>query len=321
MYGTQPYSDSSSVRLFMLASCPRERTPRGRAAGSRPGCATCPASLFGRQSLASGSNHVSAAAVKSTFGSVCSNGSRIRKGSAQQQLQTVLAVARCCRHCGERLSGVESALHSCTLALNWPFGSELVGDLPASSAGVRVARIRAGSWTNPSIVEQIAALWDFIRHDLSHGLELPSVDRAVSGAAVVFLGLRGREVFALLVAESLPVGAALEVVGAPQDRDRLAQISEGQEASLAEQLPATNLSRRATLGVNLIWVRRTERRKGLATALVDAARRHAGGNFGAASVPKTEVAFSQPTEAGATFAARYSQHQSNAKSHVLVYRL
>eukprot|EP00913_Durusdinium_trenchii_P021852 g20533.t1 len=55
-----------------------------------------------------------------------------------------------------------------------------------------------------------------------------------------------------------------------------------------------------SLGVALVWVRRRERRRGLATALVDCLRRLNGG---------ATVAFSQPTDLGFAFATRYSRQQ------------
>ena len=54
----------------------------------------------------------------------------------------------------------------------------------------------------------------------------------------------------------------------------------------------------AAVGVAVIWVARSERRRGLATAMVDSVRR---------SEP---VAFSQPTELGWSFASSYSRRSA-----------
>ncbi|XXQ32075.1 N-acetyltransferase ESCO zinc-finger domain-containing protein [Plasmodiophora brassicae] len=59
----------------------------------------------------------------------------------------------------------------------------------------------------------------------------------------------------------------------------------------------------ARLGVDVIWVHGRQRRKKLASWLLDTARQHL--TFGL-PVPVAQVAFSQPTEAGAAFARSYT---------------
>ena len=66
----------------------------------------------------------------------------------------------------------------------------------------------------------------------------------------------------------------------------------------------------ARLGVAQMWVHSAHRRKGIAARLVDAARSH---DAYPAAVPKSLVAFSQPTLFGALFASAYH------KGKVLVY--
>ena len=63
----------------------------------------------------------------------------------------------------------------------------------------------------------------------------------------------------------------------------------------------------ARLGVHRIWTSRSARRLGLATRVLDAAR----ARFVYASpIPKAEVAFSQPTGAGAALAKRWTGKQT-----------
>mmetsp|Transcript_44545 Transcript_44545/g.92789 ORF Transcript_44545/g.92789 Transcript_44545/m.92789 type:complete len:277 (+) Transcript_44545:57-887(+) len=230
------------------------------------------------------------------------------------QRQCVLAVARRCRDCGVRLGAVEGALHRCTAALEWPFAVEaLAGPWPGANAGgaglCRVVRL-AGSCLVSSATarEQFDALWTFVRKDLSHGIDLPEAGALAAGASAVLLGLRGREVTGLLWAER-PAAAAglLEIEG------------NGSEERNSEEPAATIAASRecARLGVALIWVRKAERRRGLATALVDAARCHLAG-LGAPHVPPEQVAFSQPTDLGRLFAGHYSRAARAGK--ILIYR-
>jgi N-acetyltransferase len=55
------------------------------------------------------------------------------------------------------------------------------------------------------------------------------------------------------------------------------------------------------VGVLRLWVHAAHRRRGIATAAVDAARHHGG-----AAVPRCMVAFSEPTDAGLAFARAYA---------------
>merc|ERR1711879_800940 len=62
---------------------------------------------------------------------------------------------------------------------------------------------------------------------------------------------------------------------------------------------------RRSIGVEVIWVRKSARRRGLATVLVDAARESTA-KFGEKPLPRNAVAFSQPTDMGSAFARGYS---------------
>jgi N-acetyltransferase len=68
------------------------------------------------------------------------------------------------------------------------------------------------------------------------------------------------------------------------------------------------------LGVRYLWVQSQHRRIGVGCALMDATRKSAV--FGTI-VPKSELAFSQPTEAGISFAFAYAGNP--ATDHILVY--
>jgi len=58
----------------------------------------------------------------------------------------------------------------------------------------------------------------------------------------------------------------------------------------------------AVLGINRIWVSKSERRKQIATNLLDVARQHMYYNY---VVKKEEIAFSQPTQEGRKLATKY----------------
>uniref|UniRef100_A0A7R9ZX41 N-acetyltransferase ESCO acetyl-transferase domain-containing protein n=1 Tax=Pyrodinium bahamense TaxID=73915 RepID=A0A7R9ZX41_9DINO len=229
---------------------------------------------------------------------------RPARQSQKQPQQALLAVARCCRECGARLGALEGALHHCTLSLEWPHtgATEAVGG-PWLGAGVgaggatvcRLVRLGSGLLA-PAARAQFGALWDFVRGDLSHGLDQPAPERVAAGAAAVLLGLRGRKVVGLLWAERLEAGQLVECVS-----EGTACGGALQGAALGRRSP----SARAALGVVLVWVRRSERRRGLATAMVDAMCRYAAGP-GCRPVPREAVAFSQPTDMGLAFARSYS---------------
>jgi N-acetyltransferase len=60
----------------------------------------------------------------------------------------------------------------------------------------------------------------------------------------------------------------------------------------------------AMLGVRIVWVSSQQRRQGVASRLLDVARCHTVPGYVAA---KGQVAYSQPTAAGAALAARYTR--------------
>ncbi|CAJ1393375.1 unnamed protein product [Effrenium voratum] len=235
-----------------------------------------------------------------------------REAGAQTKVQSLLAVARSCRDCGQRLSPLEDALHQCSVSLEWPFPAESL-----SSDGCRVVRLGPSALRGAAGV-RLVELWEKIRDtELSHALELPSAERLANHSAWLLLALRGKEVLALLSAERVPASwAAIS----PESASRTALTCDKQKSIAAPLQPhsegavadheARTPPRRAgfALGVAVVWVRRRERRRGLATALVDCARRISGG----------AVAFSQPTELGFAFASAYTRHRGST-SLPLVY--
>ena len=76
---------------------------------------------------------------------------------------------------------------------------------------------------------------------------------------------------------------------------------------------------KALIGIHQIWVHSRFRRRGVASRLIDTVREKM--LYGMV-VPRNQVAFSSPTEAGASFARRYSTFLSDATlngGQVLVY--
>lgn len=66
--------------------------------------------------------------------------------------------------------------------------------------------------------------------------------------------------------------------------------------------------RKALIGIHQIWVHSRFRRRAIASRLIDTVREKM--LYGMV-VPRNQVAFSSPTEAGASFARRYSELQSH----------
>lgn len=208
----------------------------------------------------------------------------------------MLAVAHTCRECGARLDRLEALVHHCAAALEWPYGGDAVAGPWAgaaraaiSSGACRIVRLSAQLLASRSASSRFGELWDYVRSDLSHGLDPPAPSAAAAGECAMLLALRGREVVGLLWAERATSAALLEADEAD---------SHGGATETAPQVPVQ-------LGVALVWVRRSERRRGLATAMLDAAR-SCMAPFGAAVVSKAAVAFSQPTSMGAALACGYS---------------
>ena len=106
----------------------------------------------------------------------------------------------------------------------------------------------------------------------------------LEGEARAYLAVRARRVVGCVVAE--PVEEAFEI--AEEGRGGVA---------------CSETARPALLGVSLVWVHATARRRGLASAMVDAAR---AAFFYGRPVPPASLAFSQPTLNGLAFARAYS---------------
>jgi N-acetyltransferase len=73
--------------------------------------------------------------------------------------------------------------------------------------------------------------------------------------------------------------------------------------------------RKAVLGIHQLWVHTQHRQRGIASTLVDMARKHMC--FGYTSIPIEQIAFSSPTESGLAFARQYNTRHQNQV--VLVY--
>lgn len=220
----------------------------------------------------------------------------------QQQQQALLGVARRCRECGEALRPLEAALHDCAAVLTWPFQADAISDpsdptMATRCGAVRVVRIGARPLT-AAAREHLGALWEFVRQDLSHGLELPSAEALSAGSCAIILALRGRDLLGLLLVERI-AGADLCFASSMCDGGAAAAA-----ACSEESLGRTAVREEPALGVVLVWSRRSERKRGTATRLVDAARSLCAG-AGAAPVPLGKLAFSQPTDSGLAFAKRY----------------
>jgi len=129
-------------------------------------------------------------------------------------------------------------------------------------------------------------------------MEMPRAADLADGSAMVLIGLRGREAVGFLWAERRAGSSAAvlhDCVATTADNTSIAEADLKLVAQLGE-----GRCRGTGLGVVLVWVRRNERRRGLASSLVDKAREllcrsSIGG-----------MAFSQPTTSGFAFAAKYT---------------
>ncbi|CAE7369330.1 unnamed protein product, partial [Symbiodinium necroappetens] len=212
--------------------------------------------------------------------------------------QSLLAVARNCRECGERLTALEGALHLCPAIFEWTFPAETLGSAPSAEGPCRLVRLGANARKGAADAK-LVELWENIRKtQLSHILELPSTEQLASQSACILLALRGKDVLALLSAERITA----DKLGPPSIASRTTQTQQMLQSQKTGPL----------LGVAVLWTRRRERRRGLAVALVDRARK--------LLAPGSRVAFSQPTELGQAFAQQYVQRMSDQEeSSVLVY--
>lgn len=197
------------------------------------------------------------------------------------------------------------------MALEWPFTAETVTRAGVragvgGASGCRIVRLGTGLLA-PAASVQFEALWDFIRGDMSHGLDPPATKNVATGTSIVLLSLRKHEVVGLLWAEPIMRAQLVNTEHMMTDETTMPDFTE----ELVE-----NKTVRAALGICLIWVKRSERRKGLATALVEAARRDAA-ELGAHPVPVEQVAFSQLTSLGFTFARQYLR--ATHKGQILIY--
>jgi N-acetyltransferase len=107
----------------------------------------------------------------------------------------------------------------------------------------------------------------------------------------VFIFLRGRKCVGLLLAERISSGFTVINSGFPIVTSNCEGASE-----------ADKLQHPAMLGISRIWTHRSERRNGVATKLLNAARTGFQPLF---IINKDKVAFSQPTQLGANLARRW----------------
>eukprot|EP00438_Fugacium_kawagutii_P025552 Skav222817 [mRNA] locus=scaffold1444:185244:187561:+ [translate_table: standard] len=237
-----------------------------------------------------------------------------RLPSAVSKPQRLLAVARSCRDCGLRLSALEGALHQCSTALDWSFPSETVQlGVQIGTSACRVVRLGAHHLRGAAL-SRLTELWETIQDtDLAHPFDLPSPERLANQSAYLLMALKGREVLGLLSAEriAVPCPDSLDKMKQkPQTESQQKPQTESQQASQAESLDgAQRAPASPTLGVAVVWVRRRERRRGLATSMVDCLQRLGG----------CHVAFSQPTELGFAFASSYCRRQHANVEGPLVY--
>lgn len=115
----------------------------------------------------------------------------------------------------------------------------------------------------------------------------------------VYLFVSGEKCIGLCLAERISKAYEVESQGDDANTDQSVLA-----ASKSSSVSINPNSKQAVLGISRIWTSVSHRRKGVAAALLDAAR----GNFiYGAQIPKDMVAFSQPTESGGLLAQKWFQ--------------
>ncbi len=133
-------------------------------------------------------------------------------------------------------------------------------------------------------------------------------DGKVRGAAVVEPAREAYPLVLLAPGGGSDAGAAAGREGGTCDGSVIEGKGAGAHRGAPAPLPDVSTMRLAdspvgvSLGVAQVWVHPSHRRSGVGSALLDAAREHA---VYAYTVPKAELAFSQPTSDGYALAATY----------------
>jgi hypothetical protein len=213
-------------------------------------------------------------------------------------------------------------------ALQWPAHAR--DDVVATGeGGVRIIRVPpvaaaaassggGGAGVPPALQARAAAVAAHLLAVLGpHSLPSSGDDcssDACGGSAPLLLhyyvavGAGSGAVLGALCAHVLPTPTARLVTSSAGSEGADSSSSSSSSAEAPAPVPAPLLLRRdaprvrAVLGVDQVWVARSGRRRGVARALLDAARAHA---VHAHTVPRAEVAFSQPTGEGFALAGAY----------------
>ena len=151
-------------------------------------------------------------------------------------------------------------------------------------------------------VRKLAEIKAMVDAELGHTPELP----AEGVRAFLVLEQHSKRLRGCAFTE--PCAEAYRVVPPPAAEDAREAGDSGLDGAPRSSASSGSLShdgspRPALCGVTLIWVAARDRRRGLATALLDAARTHYAAAF---EVPVERLAFSQPTELGRRLAASYT---------------
>mmetsp|Transcript_60403 Transcript_60403/g.143998 ORF Transcript_60403/g.143998 Transcript_60403/m.143998 type:complete len:295 (-) Transcript_60403:231-1115(-) len=253
-----------------------------------------------------------------------SNGSRhlgIKKVDIKSvSTQAVLAVARRCKECGVHLSATESMHHRCALALAWPFPAPegFAAEGIRMGRGVtscRIVRLDSRLFSSPTGRRQFEALWSFISVDLPHALGEPTIEAIASGTALLLLAVQAKEVVGLIWIEVGHTTAYLEDIEVQAETEHGTACAGDENITL---LPSSRRDLDDAVSVVLIWVRKSMRRHGIATALLDIARECAAApRLPRREIPRDAVAFSQPTRQGLAFARQYQRAELGGKAQLL----
>lgn len=112
------------------------------------------------------------------------------------------------------------------------------------------------------------------------------LDKARDSLSAMLLLAQDNSVLGCCLAEQ--IGTAHRLIVSDRGRPKAWEVAEAEEKAL--------------VGIYRLWVASNYRGQGLGTALVDCARRHL---IYGLSVPRNEIAFSDPTGQGRDFASKY----------------
>ena len=141
-----------------------------------------------------------------------------------------------------------------------------------------------------------------------------SNSKATNNEPTAFVCVVNKRAVGLVLVEE--INTAYRILDTTPRPSLSSSVSRSGTIQLDVGLTRSNQPAKAVLGIYQIWVHDKHRRRGIASTLVDAARKYM--HFGYSAIPIDLIAFSSPTESGLAFAKLYYERNQN-DNNVLVY--